>query len=65
MYFKFPQLIAFLLKDDPVYPREFIFSGTVGTIYGAEVNRWLKPGAIAELEVEGIGILRNKVKRSV
>jgi 2-keto-4-pentenoate hydratase/2-oxohepta-3-ene-1,7-dioic acid hydratase in catechol pathway len=64
MYFKFPQLIAYLSKEDPLYPGEFIGSGTVGFGCGRELNRWLKPGDVVELEVEGIGILRNKVERS-
>jgi 2-keto-4-pentenoate hydratase/2-oxohepta-3-ene-1,7-dioic acid hydratase in catechol pathway len=64
MHFKFPQLIAYLSKDDPLYPGEFIGSGTVGFGCGRELNRWLKPGDVVELEAEGIGILRNKVERN-
>jgi 2-keto-4-pentenoate hydratase/2-oxohepta-3-ene-1,7-dioic acid hydratase in catechol pathway len=63
MHFEFPQLIAFLSKDDPIYPGEFIGSGTLGFGSGMENNKWLKPGDIVELEVEGIGVLRNKVER--
>lgn len=63
MYYKFPELIAYLSKDDPLYPGEFIFSGTVGLGSGLELNKWLKPGDVVELEVEGIGILRNKVEK--
>ncbi len=63
MHFKFPQLIAYLSKDDPIYPGEFIGSGTIGFGSGMELDKWIKPGDIVELEVEGIGILRNKVER--
>lgn len=63
MHFKFPQLIAYLSKDDPIYPGEFIGSGTIGFGSGMELNKWIKPGDVVELEVEGIGILRNKVER--
>jgi 2-keto-4-pentenoate hydratase/2-oxohepta-3-ene-1,7-dioic acid hydratase in catechol pathway len=63
MHFKFPQLIAYLSKDDPLYPGEFIGSGTVGFGCGMELNKWIKPGDIVELEIEGIGILRNEVER--
>jgi len=62
MHFKFSQLIAYLSKDDPLYPGELIASGTVGFGCGRELNRWLKPGDVVELEAEGIGILRNKVE---
>ncbi len=63
MHFKFPDLIAYLSKDEPIYPGEFICSGTVGSGCGLEHGKWLKPGDVVELEVEGIGILRNKVER--
>ena len=63
MHFKFPQLIAHLSKDDPIYPGEFIGSGTIGFGSGMELDKWIKPGDVVELEVEGIGILRNRVER--
>jgi 2-keto-4-pentenoate hydratase/2-oxohepta-3-ene-1,7-dioic acid hydratase in catechol pathway len=63
MHFKFHQLIAYLSKDDPLYPGEFIGSGTVGFGCGMELNKWIRPGDVVELEIEGIGILRNKVER--
>ncbi len=64
MYFKFPQLVAYLSKSDPLYPGEFIGSGTVGSGCGAEINKWIKPGDVIELEAEGIGVLRNRVVRN-
>lgn len=62
MHFTFPQLIAHLSMDDPLYPGEFIGSGTVGFGCGMELDRWIKPGDVVELEIEGIGILRNRVE---
>ncbi|HVN23266.1 MAG TPA: fumarylacetoacetate hydrolase family protein [Syntrophorhabdales bacterium] len=61
MQFTFAQLVSYISKDDPLYPGEFIASGTVGFGCGLELDRWIKPGDILELEVEGIGVLRNKV----
>ncbi len=63
MYFKFPDLIAYLSKEEPIFPGEFIGSGTVGSGCGLEHGKWLKPGDLVELEVDGIGILRNRVER--
>ncbi len=63
MHFTFSQLVAYLSKDDPLYPREFIGSGTVGFGCGMELDRWIKPGDLIELEVEGLGIFRNRVER--
>jgi fumarylacetoacetate (FAA) hydrolase len=49
-----------------LYPGDLIGSGTVGTgcilELGAEnTGGWLKPGDVIELEIERIGVLRNKV----
>jgi fumarylacetoacetate (FAA) hydrolase len=44
-------------------PGDVLGSGTVGTGCILELgdDRWLQPGDVVELEVEGIGILRNSV----
>lgn len=63
MYFKFSRLINHLSQDDPLYPGEFIGSGTVGSGCGFELDQWIRPGDMVELEIEGIGTLRNKVVR--
>ena len=61
MFWKFEDMIAFLTKDDTVYPGDVIGSGTVGTGCGLELDRWVKPGDVMELEIERIGVLRNRV----
>ena len=63
MFWKFEQMIEFLTQDDTIYPGDVIGSGTVGTGCGLELNRWVKPGDVIELEIEGIGILRNRVTK--
>jgi 2-keto-4-pentenoate hydratase/2-oxohepta-3-ene-1,7-dioic acid hydratase in catechol pathway len=35
----------------------------VGNGCGLEHGRWLKPGDVVELQVEGLGLLRNRVVR--
>ena len=40
-----------------------IGSGTVGTGCGLELDRWVQPGDVMELEIEHIGVLRNRVVR--
>jgi 2-keto-4-pentenoate hydratase/2-oxohepta-3-ene-1,7-dioic acid hydratase in catechol pathway len=61
MHFKFAELIEYLSKDEPIYPGEFIASGTVGFGCCMELGKWIKPGDVVELEVKGIGVLRNTV----
>ena len=65
MNFTFGQLVAYLSKDDPIYPGEFIASGTVGFGCGMELDRWIKPGDLLELEVDGIGVLKNRVNPKI
>jgi 2-keto-4-pentenoate hydratase/2-oxohepta-3-ene-1,7-dioic acid hydratase in catechol pathway len=60
-YWTWPQIIEFSSMEEPLYPGDFLGSGTVGKGCGMELGRWLKPGDVIELEVEGIGVLRNKV----
>ena len=63
MYWKFEQMIEFLSKDDAILPGDVIGSGTVGRGCGLELNRWIRPGDVIELEIEKIGVLRNRVVR--
>lgn len=57
----FAQLIAFISESETLHPGELLGSGTVGTGCGLELGRRLQSGDEVELEIEGIGILRNRV----
>ena len=61
MHFKFEDLIAFLSEGTTLYPGELICSGTVGGGCSFETGQVLRPGDVIELEVEKIGVLRNRV----
>ncbi|MDP7601401.1 MAG: fumarylacetoacetate hydrolase family protein, partial [Rhodospirillales bacterium] len=61
MHWKFEDLISYVSKSETLYPGEFFGSGTVGGGCGLELERYLAPGDVIELEVEGIGILRNRI----
>jgi 2-keto-4-pentenoate hydratase/2-oxohepta-3-ene-1,7-dioic acid hydratase in catechol pathway len=65
MHFSFAQLIAHVSQSETIYPGELWGSGTVTNGCGLELGRFLQPGDVVELEVEGIGILRNRVVRAV
>jgi 2-keto-4-pentenoate hydratase/2-oxohepta-3-ene-1,7-dioic acid hydratase in catechol pathway len=60
-YWTWPQIIEFASMEETLYPGDFLGSGTVEKGCGGELNRWIQPGDVIELEVEGIGILRNRV----
>ncbi len=55
------EIIAYISRAEGVVAGELIGSGTVGRGCGAELGKLLKPGDVVELEVEGIGVLRNRM----
>ena len=61
MHHRFEDFIAHISRDETIHAGEFIGSGTVGNGCGLELGRFLKPNDVIELEVEGIGILRNRL----
>lgn len=63
MLHSFEDMIAYISTDETLHAGELIGSGTVGNCCGLELDRFLKDGDTVELEVEKIGILRNKVVR--
>jgi len=63
MLFSFEEIIAHVSQDETLMPGEFIGSGTVGNGCGLELGQYLAHGDVVELEVEKIGILKNKVQR--
>lgn len=61
IHWSFEDLIAHISRSETLHPGEFIASGTVGGGCGLEHERYLSDGDLMELEVEGIGILRNRI----
>jgi len=60
-HWTFEQMIAHVSMDETLYPGDILGSGTVGFGCGLELDRWLKPGDTVELEIDGLGVLRNRV----
>jgi len=57
------ELIAYASSSEPLVPGELIASGTVPLGCGLELGRRLQPGDVVELEVSGVGLLRNRLGR--
>jgi 2-keto-4-pentenoate hydratase/2-oxohepta-3-ene-1,7-dioic acid hydratase in catechol pathway len=55
------ELIAYASSSEPLVPGELIASGTVPLGCGLELGRQLQPGDVVELEVSGVGLLRNRL----
>lgn len=60
-HFTFSQMIEHVAMDEWVLPGDLMGSGTVGTGCGLELDKWIQEGDVIEMEVESIGILKNKV----
>jgi 2-keto-4-pentenoate hydratase/2-oxohepta-3-ene-1,7-dioic acid hydratase in catechol pathway len=58
---KFGDVISYMSQSETLVAGEFIGSGTVGGGCGLEIGRYLDVGDEIQLEVEGIGILTNKI----
>jgi 2-keto-4-pentenoate hydratase/2-oxohepta-3-ene-1,7-dioic acid hydratase in catechol pathway len=61
MHHTFADLIAYASQAQTIYPGEVFGSGTAAGGSGLELDRWIQPGDVVELEVEGIGVLRNPI----
>jgi fumarylacetoacetate (FAA) hydrolase len=69
IHHSFPELVAYASRDSKLRAGDVIGSGTVGTgcilelslTHGSDRYPWLRSGDVVELEVEGIGVLRNSI----
>lgn len=62
MQLSFAQLVAYISRSCPVHPGEVFASGTFARGCGFELGRLLADGDVVELEADGIGVLRNRVR---
>jgi fumarylacetoacetate (FAA) hydrolase len=66
LHHPFPKIIAHASRDADLFPGDLIGSGTVGTgciweLGPENTGGWLKPNDVVELEIERLGVLRNRV----
>ncbi|MEE9274390.1 MAG: fumarylacetoacetate hydrolase family protein [bacterium] len=61
MHFSWGRVIEHASMEEELLPGELFGSGTVGTGCGADLGKWIQPGDVLELEIEGIGVLRNRI----
>src|SRR5947209_8308485 len=65
IYYSFPQMIAYASRNARLRVGDVLGSGTVGTgcllEIGTAVHPWFQRGDVIELEIEGIGVLRNRI----
>jgi 2-keto-4-pentenoate hydratase/2-oxohepta-3-ene-1,7-dioic acid hydratase in catechol pathway len=63
MNVRFGDMIAHISRGETLHPGEIIGSGTVGMGCGLERGRFLEHGDVVELEIDKIGVLRNRILR--
>ena len=63
MYHTWERMIQHVSIDETIYPTDVLGSGTVTRGCGLELDRWLQPGDVVELEIENIGVLSNRIVR--
>ena len=61
MHYSFAELIAYASREQTLYPGEVFGSGTPSGGSGIDVGRRFKEKDLVELEIAGIGILRNRI----
>jgi fumarylacetoacetate (FAA) hydrolase len=63
MHHRWDAIVAHAARNTVLRPGDVLGSGTVGSgcILEHDDGRWLQPGDLVELEVEGIGVLRNRI----
>ncbi len=66
LHYSLGQLLAHASRDATLYPGDVIGTGTVGTgcileLTPEVVGGWLEPDDIIELEVSGLGTLKNRI----
>jgi 2-keto-4-pentenoate hydratase/2-oxohepta-3-ene-1,7-dioic acid hydratase in catechol pathway len=61
MHHSFGALIAYAAQDQTLLPGEVLGSGTATGGSGLELDRWIRPGDVIEMEAGPIGVLRNTV----
>jgi 2-keto-4-pentenoate hydratase/2-oxohepta-3-ene-1,7-dioic acid hydratase in catechol pathway len=57
----FAEMLAWVSRDEDVWPTDVLGSGTFGGGCGLDLDRWIPAGAVVTLRVEGLGALTSTV----
>ncbi len=57
----FEEMLAFAARGETVHAGELLSSGTLHDGCSLEIGRWLAPGDLLELSIEGVGSVTNRI----
>lgn len=63
IYRPFTKMIEHVANSEPIVAGDVLGSGTVGLGCGLELGKYLKEGDMIELEIEKLGVLRNRITK--
>lgn len=58
----FDQMLAWVSRDEDLWPTDVLGSGTFGGGCGLDLDRWIEPGQTVSLSVDGLGTLTTSVQ---
>jgi ureidoglycolate lyase len=66
MLYKIAELISYISKKMPLEPGDIIATGTPGGLAMVHApTAWLEPGQTVRVELDGLGVLNNPIKKGV
>ena len=66
MLYKIAELISYISKKMPLEPGDIIATGTPGGLAMVHTpTAWLEPGQTVRVELDGLGVLNNPIKKGV
>jgi 2-keto-4-pentenoate hydratase/2-oxohepta-3-ene-1,7-dioic acid hydratase in catechol pathway len=54
-------MLAYASAGERLEPGDVISTGTMPGCCGLELDRWIQPGQVVELEIDGIGAVANRI----
>ena len=63
MFHSWERMIEHVSMEETIYPTDILGSGTANRGCGLEIDRWLQPGDVIEIEIQNLGVLTNKIVR--
>ncbi len=61
MYWTFEQMISYTSRDENLLSGDLLGSGTVPGGCGMEIDRWIQPGDLVEIDMGPLGVLRTPI----